>query len=224
MITFLLNGEVSLFLSSLFVLTLAFAYHEFAHAIVADRLGDPTPRSYGRISINPFVHLDRFGMLMLVLAGFGWAVTPVNPNYLRGNPRKSMAWVALAGPAANLIMATIAAIPLRLWGMGIIPPTLMPEWVVLFFFLGVELNLFLMFFNLLPIPPLDGFTVLMGVLPPNLAYQLEPLRQYGVFILLFFIFVPSLVPQMFSLFEVLNPMVSTVSRLLTGLPFGMMGG
>ena len=223
MLTFLLSGEVSLFLSSLVVLILAFAYHEFAHAIVADRLGDPTPRSFGRISINPFVHLDRFGMLMLVLAGFGWAVTPVNPSFLRGNPRKSMALVAIAGPAANLLMATIAAVPLRLIQIGLIPVGLMPEWLVFFFSLGVELNLFLMFFNLMPIPPLDGFTVLMGIVPPDVAYRLEPLRQYGMPLLLGLIFLPVIIPQIPGLFEFLGPLVNFVYQLLVGLPMYAVG-
>src|SRR5690606_4863653 len=106
--------DIATIIAFIITATLAFAYHEFAHAIVADRLGDPTPRSYGRITLNPFVHLDLFGMVMLILAGFGWAMTPVNPNNLRGNPRTSYAIVALAGPVANLIMAILFALPIRL--------------------------------------------------------------------------------------------------------------
>ncbi len=218
MITYLLNGEVSLFISSLVVLIFAFAYHEFAHAIAADHLGDPTPRSFGRMSVNPFVHLDRFGMMMLVLAGFGWAVTPVNPSFMRGNPRQSMALVAIAGPFANLLMAALFALPLRLIQLGLLFASLMPEWLIWFFFLGVQLNLFLMFFNLMPIPPLDGFTVLMGVLPPDLAYQLEPLRQYGLPILLAVIFLPAFIPQLPGLIEFLGPMVNAIFHVLVGVP------
>ena len=93
---------------------LAFAYHEFAHAFVADRLGDPTPRDNGRITLNPFPHLSVFGLIMLFLVGFGWAVTPVNPSLLRGNYRRSMAMVAIAGPLANLAMAILWALPIPL--------------------------------------------------------------------------------------------------------------
>lgn len=188
------NLGVAGFIAFIITATLAFAYHEFAHAIVADRLGDYTPRSYGRITLNPFVHLDVFGMLMLVLVGFGWATTPVNPNNLRGNPRTSYALVALAGPAANLMMALIWAIPIRLgltdpFAMGpAIGPLQLPS-LYQFLEIGVWINLVLLAFNLMPIPPLDGFTILMGVLPPEMAYRLTPLRQYGTVILLVVIFI-----------------------------------
>jgi Zn-dependent protease len=188
------NLGIAGFIAFIITATLAFAYHEFAHAIVADRMGDYTPRSYGRITLNPFVHLDLFGMLMLILAGFGWATTPVNPNNLRGNPRTSYAIVALAGPVANLIMAVIFAAPVRL---GLADPTAagisfgsfeLPTFFQLCY-IGVQINLLLFAFNLIPIPPLDGFTILMGVLPPEMAYRLTPLRQYGTVILLVAIFI-----------------------------------
>lgn len=188
------NFGVAGFIAFIITATLAFAYHEFAHAIVADRMGDYTPRSYGRITLNPFVHLDVFGMLMLVLVGFGWATTPVNPNNLRGNPRTSFALVALAGPAANLLMAIIWAIPIRLgladpFGVGpALGPLELPS-LYQFLSIGVQINLLLLAFNLMPIPPLDGFTILMGVLPSEMAYQLTPLRQYGTIILLVVIFI-----------------------------------
>lgn len=187
------NLGVAGFIAFIITATLAFAYHEFAHAIVADRMGDPTPRSYGRITLNPFVHLDLFGMVMLILAGFGWAMTPVNPNNLRGNPRTSFAIVALAGPVANLIMAIIFALPIR---FGLADPLTMgpslgsfelPSFFQLCY-IGVQINLLLFAFNLMPIPPLDGFTILMGILPPELAYRLMPVRQYGTIILLIVIF------------------------------------
>lgn len=188
------NLGVAGFIAFIITATLAFAYHEFAHAIVADRMGDYTPRSYGRITLNPFVHLDLFGMVMLVLVGFGWATTPVNPNNLRGNPRTSYALVALAGPAANLLMALIWAAPIRLgladpFAIGpAIGPLQLPS-LFQFLEIGVWINLILLAFNLMPIPPLDGFTILMGVLPPEMAYRLTPLRQYGTVILLVVIFI-----------------------------------
>jgi Zn-dependent protease len=197
---------------------LAFAYHEFAHAIVADRLDDPTPRAAGRISLNPLVHLNAFGILMLFLLGFGWATTPVNPSRLRGNPRTSMAIVAIAGPLANLLMALLYAIPIRL---GVISPTLSsgilptPGQIVL---MGIYINLVLFAFNLMPIPPLDGFTILLGLLPPEMAYQLGALRQYGPMILLAILILPSLAG--FSIFSIfIDPLMSIIVPILTGLDF-----
>lgn len=178
-----LNEPISGILAFAITAILAFAYHEFAHAIVADRLGDPTPREHGRITLNPFPHLSVFGLIMLFLVGFGWAVTPVNPSRLRGNYRRSMALVAIAGPCANLAMAILWALPLRLGLVEpsfaeIIPTPFQVLWA------GVSINILLFAFNLIPIPPLDGFTILQGIVPPDLAYQLDALRQYGTFLLL----------------------------------------
>lgn len=195
---------------------LAFAYHEFAHAIVADRMGDPTPRSFGRITLNPIVHLDIFGVIMLMLAGFGWATTPVNPNRLRGNPRTSMAIVAAAGPAANLIMATLYALPIR---TGIVEPApsgdIVPS-LYQFLAMGVNINLLLFAFNLLPIPPLDGFTILLGLLPAELAYRLEPLRRYGALpLLVLILFLPMLL-RIDALGFIIGPVVGFLRPVLCG--------
>ncbi|MFW5941463.1 MAG: site-2 protease family protein [Chloroflexota bacterium] len=211
--------DIATIIAFVITATLAFAYHEFAHAIVADRLGDHTPRSYGRITLNPFVHLDMFGMLMLILAGFGWATTPVNPNNLRGNPRTSMAIVAVAGPLANLLMGIIWALPIRL---GLLTPAFassdasfaLPT-VFQLCYIGVQINLLLFAFNLMPIPPLDGFTILMGILPPEMAYQLTPIRQYGTLILLAVIFIlPQLGLDVLGWF--ISPVLNNVMPLLLG--------
>ncbi|HUS94487.1 MAG TPA: site-2 protease family protein [Patescibacteria group bacterium] len=195
---------------------LAFAYHEYAHAIVADRLGDPTPRSYGRMSPNPIRHLNAFGLIMLFLVGFGWATTPVNPNLLKGNPRKSMMIVALAGPLANLLMATLFAIPIRL---GVFDPSFSEELLPTAFqicWTGVQINLLLFAFNLLPVPPLDGFTILLGILPADLAYQLAGLRQYGNMILLGLLILPQFTgTSIIGL--VITPVMDTITLLLTGI-------
>lgn len=200
--------------------TLAFAYHEFAHAIVADRLGDYTPRSYGRINLNPFVHLDAFGMVMLVLVGFGWATTPVNPNNLRGNPRTAYAVVAASGPAANLLMAILWALPIRLGLVDLAfanpDATFALPTAFQLCYIGAQINLLLLAFNLMPIPPLDGFTILLGVLPPEMAYQLTPLRQYGTLIILLVIFLlPRIGLDVLGWF--ISPVLNNVLPLLTGL-------
>lgn len=194
---------------------LAFAYHEFAHAIVADRLGDDTPRSYGRISLNPIVHLDLFGIIMLLLTGFGWASTPVNPYNFRGNRRVSHALVAVAGPIANLTMAAIFAFPLRFQLVNTFQEGIFLPSAGQFCTIGMAINLLLFAFNLIPIPPLDGFTILIGLVPAEMAYRLEPIRQYGQIILLVTIF---LLPRIgFPLIEMLIfPIMTFFSGLLLG--------
>ena len=215
--------DLGRFTAFIIVAFFAFAYHEFGHAIVADRLGDMTPRRHGRITLNPIPHISLFGLIMLILVGFGWAMTPVNPNALRGNPRTSHMLVALAGPAGNFIMALFFAIPLRLITMGILDIGALLEiglsvdwvqWLQYLLFMGVFLNLFLIAFNLLPVPPLDGFTVLQGVLPLELASRLEILRPYGMLILLAALFI---LPQTgFDIFGVINNFATTVFRFLVG--------
>jgi Zn-dependent protease len=212
----LIGEPISQIIAFAITAILAFAYHEFAHAIVADRLGDPTPRSFGRISLNPIVHLDVFGLIMLFLVGFGWATTPVNPNRLRGNPRTSMAIVAVAGPLANLAMAILYALPIRL---GLVDISVSSEVLPTAFQLcitGVEINLLLFGFNLLPIPPLDGFTILLGILPAELAYQLAPLRRYGSMLLIGALFLlPIIGIDIFSI--VIGQVFDTLLPILTGL-------
>lgn len=202
---FTISGILALAITGIFAL----AYHELAHAIVADRLGDPTPRSYGRMTLNPIAHLDPFGLLMLFIIGFGWASTPVNPNMLRGNPRQSSAIVAIAGPLANLAMAILWTIPIYLGVVDlsstneILPTASQLIWT------GLQINVLLFVFNLIPIPPLDGFTILQGVLPPDMAYRLEPLRQYGMFLLL-----GLLLGSRYLGFSIISSLTTPVIRLL----------
>ena len=179
------NLDISLepIIAKLIILLVAFPVHELAHALTADYLGDLTPRRMGRISLNPLRHLDVVGSIMLFIANIGWAKPVlVNPNNLRGNPRRSMLIVAAAGPASNLVMAGLAAIPLRM-GLGGSVPYLYP---ILTYF--IYINLVLVFFNLIPIPPLDGYKILMGILPPEMTFRLRPLEQYGFLILIALIF------------------------------------
>jgi Zn-dependent protease len=162
-----------------------------AHAVTADYLGDPTPRRMGRITLNPLKHLDPIGTLLLLIAGFGWAKpVMVNPMNMRGNPRTAMAIVAAAGPISNLLMALLAAIVFRL---GLVDFTVFPptsnipslEFILSEF---IWINLILAFFNLIPIPPLDGSKILFAILPGELVYRLRPLEQFGFLILMAVIF------------------------------------
>lgn len=173
------------------VLLVAFPIHEFSHALAAYRLGDSTARHMGRLTLNPVTHFDPMGGLILlftaVFAGFpiGWAKpTPVNPANLAGG-RQSEALVAFAGPFSNLLLASLVAVPLR--AAGILEVAL-PDALALGVFLFVFYNLVLFVFNLLPIPPLDGYKVLLTFLSPMTAWQLRPYEQYGFLLLLVLLF------------------------------------
>ncbi|MBK7894305.1 MAG: site-2 protease family protein [Anaerolineaceae bacterium] len=204
-------------ISFILIAVLAFAYHEFAHAIVADRLGDPTPRQYGRITLNPIPHLDRTGLILLLIIGFGYAFTPINPRYLRGNPRTSHAIVAIAGPLMNLLFALAMGLPIRLGLVDVQAPGQILPSVYSFLAFGVYFNLLLFAFNMIPIPPLDGFTILLGILPPDMAYRLESLRQYSQIIFLGVFFLLPAVGINIA-FQVIGPVISFFYPLFLG-PF-----
>ncbi len=184
----LLQGlDAATLISRLIVLLIAFTLHELAHAVTADYLGDPTPRRMGRISLNPLVHLDPVGTIMLLISGFGWAKPVlVNPYNMRGNPHRDMAIVAVAGPMTNVILAVLGAVPFQL---GLASPTFIPtasgDYLLTQF---VWINLVLAFFNLIPVPPLDGYKILIGLLPFDIGIKLRPLERYGFLILMALIF------------------------------------
>ncbi len=162
----------------------ALPLHELAHAGVAERLGDPTPRRYGRVTLNPLAHLDPIGALMLLLAGFGWArPVPVNPLYLRYGPRVGMALVGGAGPLMNLLLAGLGILAFRALPAAGMAPAMLVQFLGAWIFINIGLAVF----NLLPLPPLDGYRVLQGVLPPDLAYAYARLEAYGPLPLLLFL-------------------------------------
>jgi Zn-dependent protease len=170
------------------VLLLSLTIHEAAHAWTADSLGDPTARSLGRVSLNPIVHIDLIGTIVLpVLAALshipiiGWAKpVPVNTRNLR-HPRRDFMLVAAAGPISNLLQALVAAVLIRLLASNVAGEA--GGMVLTFLLLAVQINLLLAFFNLIPVPPLDGGNVMMGLLPPRIAYSYGQLRQYGFLLL-----------------------------------------
>jgi Zn-dependent protease len=174
------------------VLVFSLTVHESAHAWAAARLGDPTARSLGRVSLNPIVHVDPIGTLLFPLVGLvtgapliGWAKPVPVATWRFERPRRDYLMVAAAGPLSNLSLAFAGAIGLRLLAasasLGVPAPVLAPltemAWVTLY------INLLLAIFNLLPIPPLDGSTVLAGLLPERLAAGLDRLRPYGFLLL-----------------------------------------
>ena len=185
-----MDFNIETLLLSVVPLLLAITIHELAHGWVAYKLGDHTAKLAGRLTLNPLKHLDPIGTLVLFLTQrIGWAKpVPVNPYNLR-HPRRDMVWVAAAGVSANLIMAVGFSLVLRalLDWYGITRGFISTP-VVEMAFIGLRINLGLAVFNLLPIPPLDGSNILMGILPRDLAIQYDRITPYGFIILLVLIF------------------------------------
>ncbi|MBV8133639.1 MAG: site-2 protease family protein [Alphaproteobacteria bacterium] len=173
----------------------AVTFHEAAHGFVAYRLGDDTAWQAGRVTFNPLKHIDLFGtiilpaLLLLSSSGrfmFGYA-KPVPVNFRRLNhPRQDMVWVAAAGPATNVLLAMASS--LLLYGVGLMPAS-SAEWVTTNLWNSVQFNALICVFNMLPLPPLDGGRVAVGLLPDALALPLARLERYGMLILLLFLFV-----------------------------------
>ncbi len=194
-------------------LLLALTVHEFAHGYVAYRLGDPTAKNAGRLTLNPLKHLDPIGTIAFFFIKFGWAKpVPVNPNYFK-NPRKDMLWVALAGPATNLAMAIISAIMTKLvWALAsLLPYSAIAEAILVplnaMLIASVWINLVLCIFNFLPIPPLDGSRILSGILPDDLARSYQQVERYGFIIILILAFSG-------LLSKVILPVISFANSLL----------
>lgn len=173
-------------LSSLAVVFLTMPIHEFAHGFIADKLGDPTPRYQGRLTLNPFAHIDYMGSLCILLFGFGWA-KPVQVNaYNFRKPKRDMALTALAGPVSNLMVAFLSLVVAKVMESFFV--AVWAQYVILFFVGVAQINISLAVFNLIPIPPLDGSRVLGIVLPDRIYYkimQYERYIYYGLMILLF---------------------------------------
>ena len=163
--------DTLLLLAPAFVI--AIAVHEACHALAANLLGDPGPKLEGRLTLNPMRHLDPLGTLALLFVGFGWGKpVSVNPWRFRVGPVTGMALVAFAGPLANVLAAVVIGLPFRLH-------LFLPDLAMTFLGTAASINVLLAVFNLIPLPPLDGFSVLMGVLPRPLAQGIAPLARYG---------------------------------------------
>jgi len=195
---------------------MAITFHEVAHGFIAYLRGDNTARSLGRLTLNPLKHLDIIGTLMIIVIGIGWAKpVPVNFNNLH-SPKRDMIWVSVAGPATNLVLAILSAVLIRI----IVPLTeplpdsswlqLFLEPVLLMLSFSVYVNLLLALFNLMPLPPLDGGRVLMGLLPDRLAIKLSRIEPYGMIIIIVLVFFTDIFKY------TILPMLGVMVHLLAG--------
>ena len=190
------------------VLVFSLVFHEFSHAWVANKLGDPTARYSGRLTLNPLAHLDPFGSLMILFVGFGWAKpVPVDSRYL-ANPRVDMMKIAFAGPAANLLLAFV--------GGTIIRTGLVSDSITLMILLFTQINIMLAVFNMIPIPPLDGSQIFSSIMMrryPELVYKLQ---MYGPQILLGLIMI-GYFTRISPIWIVMSPFVNFFLFLFAGL-------
>jgi Zn-dependent protease len=188
---------------------IGFTVHEFSHAWVADRLGDPTPRYQGRLTLNPMAHLDPLGTIMLIIGGFGWG-KPVEINPVKFTRKVSMRTgdllVSIAGPLSNLILAFIFSFVLVAFNSS----SYYSADVYPIFYNLVWINLVLFAFNLLPVPPLDGFHVLRDILPRKYDRTMDQIEQYGYVLLLFIVFTG--VTGIF-----ISPIIGILYEIFTGI-------
>lgn len=187
----------------------ALTVHELAHGYIAYRLGDPTAKEAGRLTMNPLKHLDPLGVLAFIIMKIGWAKpVPVDPRYFR-NPRKDMLSVALAGPASNLLLAIASALLLQVLVRFPFLPLAILQPLAHMLVASVWINLMLAVFNLLPIPPLDGSKILMGILPPQAAYNYARLEPFG-FVLVLVLFYTGIIGK------IILPIIHFSNNLLLG--------
>lgn len=196
-------------LLGIIAILIALSFHEFAHGQVASFLGDPTPKSQGRLTLNPLAHLDLLGTLLLVVAGFGWAKpVEVNPFHFRGNRQQGMMLVGAAGPVMNLLLAFAGA-------LGMAATIGHQVYIFRFFSFVLLYNIVLAVFNLIPLPPLDGSRIVAGLLPSTARQRYYQIERYGPLILLVLVF--------FGVIgRILNPLVNILSNFflqLVGLAY-----
>jgi len=195
---------------------MAITCHEVSHGYIADKFGDNTARSMGRLTLNPIKHMDIFGTLMVFIVGIGWAKpVPVNFHNLR-HPKRDMIWVAAAGPITNFVLASFSALAMRLMvHLAEAVPDGSPfaaflDPITLMLAFSVYINLLLAIFNLIPVPPLDGGRVAVGLLPYRLSMALASVERFGMIIIIALVFFTN------AFSYVISPALSFGVNLLAG--------
>jgi Zn-dependent protease len=234
----LLRVSVTLFIaffgSVIGALLVGITFHEFSHCLTAYLLGDPTARNMGRLTLNPKAHLDPMGALLLLMVGFGWGKpAPVNPYRLRIGPKAGMTVVAAAGPLSNLVIAALAGFPIHAgmlpWHTPFVVYSSAMHWtnadyLGLFLSSTVIFNIILALFNLIPLAPLDGFRIAVGILPQDLSEAVAGLEQYGMAILLLVVFMlPWMTGGHYGIFQTLSPVIDRLTTAFTGMHGGVFG-
>jgi len=192
------------FLITALTFVIALCIHEFSHAFVADKLGDPTPRSYGRLTLDPRAHLDLLGTLAIIFIGFGWAKpVPIDAYNLR-NPKRDMMLIALAGPISNLLLAVVMSLIIK-----VIPASFFSSLLMIMAYSNIGLAIF----NLIPVFPLDGEKILTGLLPTELAAEFSQImHQYGTIILVLMLL--PIAGGTSPISALISPVISFVAHLL----------
>jgi Zn-dependent protease len=208
MIQDLFNHPLSFLISAISIIVVI-TIHEFAHAWAAERLGDPTPRLEGRLTLNPLRHLDPIGTLLILFVGFGWGRPVQFDPFNLQNPRRDAAWISLAGPASNFILAIVIAILLHLF---IFLKISFLTTIGLTLGVGlIKISLLLGIFNLIPVEPLDGFKIVGGLLSGDQAHEWNKLRRYGLVILIFLMF------PIFGGESIVNMLIYPIFNAITGI-------
>ncbi len=206
------NLDLTRIILTIPVILISLTIHELAHGYVAYRMGDLTAKNQGRLTLNPLKHLDPIGALLLLVAGFGWAKpVPVNQYACKRNPQQGMAIVAIAGPLSNLCLACLGGAFLCIYYLtaiqDLVTNATVNTYIYYFLLYFVQINVVLMVFNLIPIPPLDGSRVVAGFLSGNALQRYYSLERYGMILMLILV-VTNLIGY------VLNPAVSGITEMI----------
>lgn len=216
MLNEILSGNYSWFIAVIIAITI----HEFAHALAAEKLGDPTPRLMGRLTLNPLAHLDPLGTFFMLITRFGWGKPVIFDPFNLRDPRRDAAIISFAGPVSNILLATLVAILIRFLPLGVVsfgPFLIGTKEVVDFLLPIIFINVSLAIFNLIPIHPLDGFKIVGGIIPSEYVKEWYSLERYGVIILLFLLL--PFGPGSSILQSIISPPITFLLQLMLGVRF-----